>query len=179
MTKVRNLLTGAMSVAAVSAIATAACAQASDSQTTTSTGTIFQPIVLTKNSDLSFGTVVRPTSGSGTVTIAASNGARSLTGSGALITGGPNVAAARAAYTVVGEGGQTFSISVPANMNMAGPSSSSLAVTLTPTATTGALSNALGASGTQTFGVGGSIPISNTTVSGAYSGTFNVTVAYN
>jgi hypothetical protein len=176
---VRNILTGALALVATSVLATGACAQASSSQTTTATSTIFQPIVLAKNTDLSFGTVVRPASGNGTVTVAASDGARSLTGSGALISGGPNAAAGRATYTVTGEGGQTYSISVPANMNMAGPASSTLVVTLTPTATSGTLSGVLGATGTQTFGVGGAIPIANTTTSGAYTGTFAVTVAYN
>lgn len=179
MTTVRKILIGALGLAAASAIAGNASAQASSQQTTTATGTIFQPIVLAKNSDLSFGTVVRPASGTGTVTIAAADGTRALSGSGALIAGGPNAAAGRATYTVTGEGGQTYSIGVPANMNMNGPSSSTLAVTLTPTTTSGTLSAALGSTGTQTFGVGGEIPIASTTVSGAYTGTFNVTVSYN
>ena len=41
------------------------------------------------------------------------------------------------------------------------------------------LSNALGSAGTFSFGVGGSFPVANTTPSGIYSGSFNVTVTYN
>jgi hypothetical protein len=176
-TTIRTLLLGAVAAAAMGG---SAYAQASASQATTSTGTIFQPILLAKNSDLSFGTVVRPISGTGTVTIAASDGQRALTGAGALLNTGPNAAAGRAAYTVTGEGGQTFSITVPANFNMVRTGGSdTIQVSLTPTATTGLLSGALGATGTTNFGVGGSIPISNTTASGAYTGTFNVIVAYN
>jgi len=173
----RILLIGAV---AATAAGGSAFAQASASQPTTATGTIFQPILLGKSSDLSFGTVVRPISGNGTVTIAASNGQRALTGAGALLNSGPNAAPGRATYTVTGEGGQTFSVTVPANFNMSRTGGSeTLQVTLTPTITSGTLSGALGASGTMAFGVGGSMPISNTTASGAYTGTFNVIVAYN
>jgi hypothetical protein len=180
MTAIRKLLIASAAALAVSGLASAASAQASATVSTTSTGTIFQPILLAKNTDLSFGTVVRPVSGSGTVTVDPTTGARTLSGSGALLATGPNAAAARATYTVTGEGGQTFSITVPATFNMTrSGGSDTIQVTLTPTATTGTLSGVLGATGTTTFGVGGAIPVSNSTASGAYSGTFNVIVAYN
>ena len=176
------MIRNALIIAALaSAVATGALAQATSSQTTTSTGTIFQPIVLAKNSDLSFGTVVRPAASTGTVVIAAADGARTLTGAGALITGpGSQATPGRATYTVTGEGGQAFSITVPANFNMTRVGGSeTLAVTLTSTATSGTLSGALGSAGTLAFGVGGSIPLANTTATGAYTGTFQVTVQYN
>jgi hypothetical protein len=91
-TTIRALLLGA---AAGAAMGGSAFAQASASQPTEATGTIFQPILLAKNSDLSFGTVVRPISGTGTVTIAAADGQRALTGAGALLNTGPNAAAGR------------------------------------------------------------------------------------
>ncbi len=177
MNLLRTLLIGA----AIASVGTAALAQASSTVATPASGTIFQPIVLTKTTDLSFGTVVRPATGSGVVTIAANDGARTLTGSGALITGpGFQAAAGRATYGVVGEGGQTFSINVPANFNMIrSGGAETLTVTLTPTATTGTLSSTLGTQGTASLGVGGSIPISNTTATGQYLGSFSVTVQYN
>lgn len=178
----RNLLIGAVGALAVAAWGGAASAQASSTQTTTGSATVFQPIVLGKTSDLSFGTLVRPASGNGTVTIAAADGTRTLTGAGALLSTGPNAAAARAAYTVTGEGGQTFSITVPANFNMTRVSGSEIIqVTLASTATTATLNSVLGSptAGTASFGVGGSIPITNGTAGGAYTGTFSVTVAYN
>ena len=166
--------------ALASAVSSAALAQASSQQSTTSTGTVFQPIVLTKNTDLSFGTVVRPATGTGTVVIAAADGTRSLTGSGALITGpGGQAAPGRATYSVAGEGGQAFSITVPANFNMTRQGGvETLPVTLTSTATSGTLSGTLGTAGTLAFGVGGSIPLTTTTATGAYSGTCQVTVQY-
>lgn len=172
-TMIRSLILGAVAATAISG---AAFAQASSTQSTTASGTIFQPIVLSKTSDLAFGTIVRPTTGSGTVTIATADGARTSTGSVALLTS----TTSRAVYGVTGEGGQSFSVTVPATMNMTRSGGSEvLAVTLTNTGTTGTLSGALGASGTATVGVGGAITVANTTVSGAYTGTFNVVVAYN
>lgn len=171
-----------LAAAAASAMASAAHAQASANQSTTSTATIFRPIQLVKDTDLSFGTIVRPDAGSGTVTISEVDGSRSLSGSGALLSTGPNAPAGRATYTVSGEGGQTFAITVPANFNMTrAGGSETITVVLTPSATTGTLSGALGdtASGSATFGVGGQIPVSNTTTSGAYSGVFTTTVSYN
>ena len=41
------------------------------------------------------------------------------------------------------------------------------------------LSGALGSSGTYAFGVGGSVSIDPSTLAGAYTGSFTVTVAYN
>ena len=178
MNLLRTLLIGA---ALATTVSTAALAQASSTAATPTSGTIFQPIVLTKTTDLSFGTVVRPATGSGVVTIAASDGARTLTGSGALITGpGFQAASGRATYGVVGEGGQAFSINVPANFNMTRTGGAeTIQVTLTPTATTGTLSSTLGTQGTASLGVGGSIPVSNTTATGQYLGSFSVTVQYN
>ena len=80
----------------------------------------------------------------------------------------------RAAYNVTGEAGQTFSISVPTSFAMAHATAPSITVNLTPEATSGTLTG-----GAATFGVGGSFDISDTTATGAYSGNFTVTVAYN
>lgn len=183
MIHARKILLGAMAAAAVAGFAASAHAQASASVPTTSSVTIFRPITLTKDSDLSFGTVVRPLAGSGTVTISQTDGTRQLSGSGALLnTGAPNTQApaGRATYTVSGEGGQTFSITVPSTFDMTRANGSeTIQVVLTPSSTTGLLSNSLGTAGTATFGVGGSIEIDSNTAGGAYSGTFTTTVAYN
>jgi len=173
----RSIVIGVLAAAGITSVAHA---QANASTSATGTVTIFRPITLTKNTDLSFGTLVRPSTGSGTVTIAQADGARSFTGGVALLNTGPNAPAGRATYTVNGEGGQTFSITVPANFTMTRTGGSeTIVVTLTPTATTGTLSNALGSAGSATFGVGGELPVSDTTATGAYTGTFSTTVAYN
>lgn len=176
---IRNTLAVA---AVIFSMASMAHAQASASQTASGSATIFRPITLAKNSDLRFGTIVRPASGSDTVTIAA-NGSRSLSTNNAVaLTSGSHVAPGAATYTVSGEGGQAFSISTPATFNMTrSGGSETITITLAASATSGTLTGTLGAasSGTASFSIGGSMPVSTTTVSGAYSGSFITTVAYN
>jgi hypothetical protein len=140
------------------------------------TATVRRRLSVSKASDLNFGTVVKPGSGSGTVAIDATTGARSFTG-GAL---GTPAAVSRAVYNITGEGGQAFSISIPSSFTMSS-GANSLTVTTTATAS-GAqvLSNSLGSAGSfPAIGVGGSFSVTSSTTSGAYSGTFAVTVNYN
>ena len=169
-----RIATAAFAAVALTMIAGSAFAQSSATLSTTGTSTIIQPITLTAGTALAFGTLVRPSTGSGTVTIDQTAGTRTVTGG---VVGLASSATSRATYTVGGEGGQNFSISVPATFSLTGPST--IPVTLTPTATSGVLSNAIGTAGTASFGVGGNFTISSTTSTGVYSGTFNVTVAYN
>ncbi len=151
-------------------------AQAAASQSTTGTTKIIQPISLSKNSDLAFGTVVRASTGTNSVVIDGTTGARTISGAGdgVLVTS----TTGRATYTVTGEGAQTFSISVPATFAMTS-GANTLTVTTAASGTTGTLSGTIGSSGTAAFGVGGSFPLANSQASGAYSGSFTTTVAYN
>lgn len=157
----------------LTAVSGSAFAQSSASTTTTGSATIIQPITLTPGTGLAFGTIVRPGTGTGTVTINETTGARTVANGVVALAS----TATRAAYTVAGEGGSTFSIGVPATLSLTGPGT--IAVTLTPTGTTGTLSNALGTAGTAAFGVGGNFSVASTTPTGTYSGTYAVTVAYN
>ena len=138
---------------------------------------VFRPIALSGATGLAFGKIVRPSTGTGTVTVNNATGVRSVTGTGAIGLNSPTPS--RASYSVSGEGGQVFSLTVPASFSMTGPGPA-LTVTLTPTASgSQTLSSALGSAGTFSFGVGGSFPISSTTTTGAYSGSYGVTVQYN
>ena len=169
----RRIVPATVTALVFAMIASASHAQASATQTTTGTSTIIQPISITSSTGLAFGTVIRPASGNGSVTIDATTGARTFSGTVAGMTS----TTSRAAYTVTGEGGMNYSISVPVNFNLTGPST--IQVFLTSSATSGTLSGSLGGTGTSTFGVGGNFMISNGTQTGVYSGTFNVTVSYN
>lgn len=173
-----RLMKIAAAVVALSAFAAPAFAQNSATASTTGSVKIIQPLSLAKDTDLAFGSVVKPTTGSNTVAISASNGDRALSGGGDAALA-PSTSG-RATYTVTGEGGQTFSISAPSSFDMTRQGGSeTLTVTLTKSAATGTLSGSLGSSGTATFGVGGSFAVASTTATGSYSGTFDVTVAYN
>ena len=136
---------------------------------------IIRGIAIAKTSDLVFGAVARPATGLGSVVIDPVTGARTTTGSA---VGMASPTPGRATFNVTGEGGQTFSITVPASFQMTGPQ----AITVTTTNSAGpapALSGALGSQGAFAFGVGGSVPVNATTPSGDYTGSFTVTVAYN
>jgi len=177
---IRNTLLGAAAAVTALVLAGPAAAQASSAQPASGTMTLFLPIALTKVSDLSFGTVVRPTSGNGAVAVNAATGQATPSGGAALMSGGPNAAASRASFTVSGEGGLNFSVTIPATFNMTrSGGSDTLAVALNSTTGGGTLSGTYGSAGTAAFGVGGSVPLSSGTPAGAYSGTFTVTVAYN
>jgi hypothetical protein len=176
----RNILLAGL---AISAIAGTAHAQASATSTTSASATIFRPITLTKDSDLRFGTIVRPASGADTITVSPADGSRSLSTNNAVaLSSGSHLAPTRATYTVSGEGGQAFSISVPTSFNMTrSGGSETLTISLSASAASGTLTGALGnaSSGTATFGVVGAMPITSSTASGAYSGSFVTTVSYN
>ena len=73
MNRLLKIILGA---ALTAALATPALAQSSATQSTTGTTRIIQPITLTKDTDLAFGSVVKPTAGSNTVLINATTGAR-------------------------------------------------------------------------------------------------------
>jgi len=170
-------------IGAVAALATAGAAQAqaptSASTSATGSAAVVQPITLVKNTDLAFGSLVRPSLGANTVTIDPTSGARTISGTGDASPGAAQTAT-RASYSVAGEGGATFSVTVPSSFTMARVGGNeTLPVTLTASAVSGALSGSIGTGGSANFSIGGSLPLSSTTVSGDYTGTFNVTVGYN
>ncbi len=135
----------------------------------------FRALSVNKTADLSFGSIQLPSSGSSTVTLNASTGVRTLTGTAFAY---PTPSPTRAAFTASGEGGQQFSLSIPTSLNLVGPAT--LPVTVTSTAPPApSLSGGLGAVGSYSFTLGGSFTITTTTPAGAYSGTLVVGVDYN
>lgn len=155
-----------------------AAATASDSSTVTAK--IIRPISVTKNADLAFGTIVRPTVGGGSSVVAVDTaGARSVTGGDAVALGTTSAAAAQ--FTIAGEGGQSISVSVPASFNLTGPSTVPVTTTndLSGSASSQLLSNALGAAGSLVVKVGGSFTVTDSTATGDYTGTLTVSSSYN
>jgi hypothetical protein len=144
--------------------------------TATAAANVFRPIAISNPTSLVFGTVVRPRTGSGSVVINASTAARTVSGGvAALSTPAPS----RASFTVTGEGGQAFSVSMPSTLIMT-TTGASLTVALTTSAgPSQVLSSAVGSAGTYSFGVGGSLPVTSTTRTGSFKGSFAVTVNYN
>ena len=172
-----RLMKIALCAAAASAVAAPALAQSSSTQSTSSSTRIIQPLTLAKNTDLAFGSVVKPSSSTNTVGVDAASGARALSGGGDAALAPSS--AGRATYAVSGEGGQTFSISTPATFDMLRQGGTdTITVNLAPSATSGTISGSLGSAGTASFGIGGSFAVAPSTASGAYTGSFDATVAY-
>ncbi len=143
----------------------------------TATATVLRSLSLTNQTGLAFGRIIRPSSGTGTVSLAAATGAVTLTGTGIGKT--PTPAPSAAAFLVSGEGGQSFSVSVPSSFNLV-KGTTTIPVTLTPTVTGNqTLSGSLGSAGTLNIKVGGNFSLPSTTPLGAYAGSFAVTVTYN
>jgi hypothetical protein len=139
-----------------------------------------RPLSIARISHLAFGTVVRPASGSNTITIDPMSGSRAIfgAGNGALRSS----TTSRAQFTVSGESGQVFDISgVPSTliMNRAGGGSISVNLVKSSYDSVSLTGGGTAAPGSATIGVGGSFTISNSTLAGTYSGVFPITVSYN
>ena len=176
-----NKLICTAAAAAFATIAFAVPAMAQSTASTTGTGsiTVIRPLTITKNADLRFGTIVRPSTGSGTVVVSAA-GARSVTGGVVGLASGDTPQASQ--FTVDGEGGQSISVTVPATFTMANGTDSLTVTTnnsLAGSAGAQTLSNSLGSAGSLVFRVGGTVPVASTAATGTYTGTFTVSAAYN
>lgn len=156
-------------------LATAANAQNSATEnTTTASAQIVVPITISKSSNLNFGSIVRNTAG-GTVVLAPSG---SVTPTGVtMFTGTSAIATSAAAYTVSGETGKAYIITLPADNAVvlsdgAGHSMNLTAFTHNATGTFGA--------SPETFQVGATLNVGANQAAGNYVSTaFDVTVAYN
>ena len=142
----------------------------SGAATTTVAANVYPPIAVANTAAMQFGAIVKPASGSGTVTLT-TGGAVSTT-AGQVVAASPHGAAG---FTVTGGGNASVSLTVPSTFVMTA-GTQSLTVTTSSTAS-GTLT--LAAGGSTAFTVGGSFPIASTTASGAYTGNLIVTVAYN
>ena len=168
----RKLLLASASVIAATAMATSALAQATATTSATASITIFQPITIAKNSDLQFGRVIRPSTGSTTYSVSAADGTTTLTGGDGIFNG--SVTPTRAVFTVNGEGGQLFNIVADPSVVNGG-----ITINLVKSNASLNLSGSLGVAGSATFGVGGNVTLTSASSTGLKTGSFNVTVTYN
>jgi hypothetical protein len=164
---------------------TGAFAQSSATATGTATANVIHPITLTASRPLAFGNVV-PGAALGTLVIAGtSGGAQSFTG-GVTQPGGQKGTVSSAQFDVSGEGTYTYTITIPtAAVTISdGNAPDDMTVdtwtsSIATTAGAGVLNGALGAVGTQSFFVGGTLNVGAAQAAGSYTGSFSVTVAYN
>ena len=157
------------------ALATAANAQNSETESTAKAfAQIVVPITISKGSDLNFGSIVRSAS-NGTVVLAPSGTVTPTNVT--MFTGGNAVATSPAEYTISGEAGNAYTITLPADNSVVLNDGSGNTMKLTAFA-----HNATGMFGAspETFQVGATLHVTANQVAGNYvSDVFDVTVAYN
>jgi Mat/Ecp fimbriae major subunit len=127
------------------------------------TATILTPIVVTKTDNLEFGKIVAGSSPS-TVEV----GASSFTCGAVTCTGSHKAAG----FGLTGTDGESVSVASDASVTLTS-GSDTMTATLTPSDTSLTL-----ASGAASFTVGGTLSVGANQASGAYTGSFNVTVDY-
>lgn len=134
---------------------------------------IVAAISITRTAHLNFGDVVSGASTGTVVLDASASPTRTATGGTTL---GNSTTVSSGIYTVTGEGSSTYSITLPSSpvtLTSGGNNMTIDTFTSSPSGT-GQLS-----SGTQTLYVGATLNVGANQPTGAYTGTFDVTVTYN
>jgi hypothetical protein len=144
---------------------------------------VFHPISIAATSTMAFGEILAPYTGTATYTLSPSAPATLSASGGGAVFRANTVTPTAAAFTVTGEGSELFQLNVPASLIMTG-TGGNLTVSTTSSfggagvLTTQTFLGSLGNYGTFPFQVGGTLPVSAGTPSGAYTGSLIVTVNY-
>jgi hypothetical protein len=150
-------------------------AQGTSTKSATASAKIVESLVLTNTVPLNFGTMTVPTTPA-TVTIAP-GGVRTSTGTLSLLTIAP--ISTDATYTVAGDNNATYVVTLPAD-GVVSIISGSNSMTVNAFKLTGDLTTrTLSGTGIGTFDVGATLGLSSGQAAGSYTGSFDVTVAYN
>ena len=179
----KNIVSIGLLVGALFAADAAMAAGNTSATTANVTTTIIRPISVTKNTDMHFGTIVRPGTGSGTVALTTTN-VPTVTGTGAILL--PSSTTSAANFTITGEGAQAFTLVIDSAVTLTNTATSGGTLTVTTVndaacTTSCAFPGTLGdpSGDTKTVNVAGSFPLTNTTNTGAYAGVMNISVTYN
>lgn len=140
------------------------------------TATIVEPIAITKTEDLKFGSVA---AGTGGTVVVAADGARTKTANVTLVAIGTVKAAA---FTVSGDAGREYVLTLPSSPVAITSGSNSMnvnAFTSSLAGANGTLSGTISSgTGTQDINVGATLNVNSAQAAGNYTGTFSVTVNY-
>lgn len=143
-----------------------------DGSTGTALATVSRALGLSSSGTLNFGKLLRPLTGTGTAVVDSDQGQYHNNNIISL----PGSTPSRVVFTAVGDPNKTISISIPHDFPLKRSTGETLTVTVSSNAgSSGNLNN----SGSYTFGVGGSINVSTTTLTGVYNGSFAVSISYN
>lgn len=169
----KKLTVVALAIVALAIGTTAFAAQNSATGTGTANARIITAISITPGTALNFGDVV-PSAAAGTVTVD-SAGVRTSAGGASL---GNATGVAAGAFTVGGQANATYAITLPANGVVTVTSGANSMAVNNFTSNPAATGN-LGAGGSQALAVGATLSVGINQAAGSYTGTYQVTVAYN
>ena len=156
--------------------ATSAFAQATASTSASGSVTLIRPLTITKTADLEFGRIVKHATTTGTVSM--TSGADGVTaGSGAVALTG--ITTSRAKFSIDGESGQLVNVTVPASFGITNGTDTITVTTASSLGTSVTLSGTYPGAGSSPLNVGGSFSVLPALSTGVYTGTLNVSVAYN
>lgn len=158
-----------IALGAAALVFASAGAQAQDA-TFEASATILEALAITKNVDLAFARIVPDAGTAGTVVVS-TGGVRTCA---PVLTCSGTVAAAD--FTVVGADGASYSVTLPSAANISSGGNNMLVQDFTTSLVGG---NGTLTGGTSNFQVGGTLNVAAAQPSGAYTGTFTVTVNYN
>jgi hypothetical protein len=146
-------------------------AQSTATGSATAKVSVLSPIAITTLGSLDFGDVV-PGATSGTV-VMAPGGTRAASGGGATL--GTSAEGRAAIFTVTGASGYSYGVALPNSIVLAsGTDTMTVDTFRSDPSGAGALTD-----GAQALGVGATLNVGANQVAGSYSGSFDVTVAYN
>lgn len=175
----KKIIIGLFTIGMIVGLSNNLVAQTTNTATTSAAAyaTIVSPIAITKTVDLQFGTMIK---GIGTVTVG-TNDARTFSNT-ALNPGDQGASPTAAQFTVTGEGVYTYSIAFTNATETL--TSGTDATTMTAGSFVALSSDGEGltgtlAAGSDTVKVGATLTLDNDETSGLYTGSFEVTVAYN
>lgn len=171
-------------VGVIGALVMAGGAMAQSNQTASSAASaiVIAPLTIAKTGDLNFGNVVAGAA-LGTVVLLPA-GTRSATGGTTFSAGFPGTLSA-AKFDLTGEGVYTYAITLPGTVTLSDTVSTPNTMTATgftvAAGTTGSVSGLIGtlAGGLGKLNVGATLNVGAAQVPGTYTGSFDVTVAYN
>lgn len=148
-------------------------AQSSSTQQTTATATIIGPLVLTKVTDMDFGTIA--TTGTAGTVVLGTDGNRTPSGP-ALVAAAAGHAAS---FTISGQQSATYVITLPADGTVTLTNGANSMAVNTFTHDAGA-NPTLDGDGTGTFSVGATLSVADNQAAGVYNSVdFPVTINYN
>jgi hypothetical protein len=180
----RNLHYGLAAIVLGAGLATAANASQTVTQTASAQVVIVTPASMTKQHDLVFGSIAKPTTGTGqTITMASSSSATTstITGTGDSFVASSSGAGA-AHFVLNGTSGDSFTISSASLPGLTDGTNNLTNVAAEPAVVTAGASGTgpytLTASSADIY-VGGHFDVTPTTVSSTYTGTLTLTLAYN